>query len=75
VHAFPNRRTVEFLRSFGVRTVVLYRDRVAGTPWEDAPDRSVAGLPLTRTERNGVVIYEIPSLRAGDLATRASPTG
>jgi hypothetical protein len=57
---FPSRRTVSVLRKLGVRSVILHTDRVAGTPWEDAASKPVAGLPLRRIRgEDGLVIYEL----------------
>ena len=57
--SFPDRRTVRRLRDFGVRSVILHTDRTAGTPQAAASVMPVAGLPLVRSERPGLVIYEL----------------
>jgi hypothetical protein len=59
VARFPNHRTVELLDRTGVRSVVLHADRTEGTPWQGAARRPVSGLPVTRTRRDGLVIYEL----------------
>jgi hypothetical protein len=56
---FPDRRGVELLSRIGVRSVVLHTNRVKGTPWQDAARKPVAGLPLTRSRRGELVIYEL----------------
>src|SRR5215216_6351733 len=56
---FPDRRGVELLSRLGVRSVVLHANRAEGTPWGDAARRPVAGLPLTRSRRGVLVIYEL----------------
>jgi len=56
---FPDRASVDLLRRYGVRTVVVLRDRVAGTPWADAPDASVDGLGITRTEIGEAVVFSL----------------
>ena len=48
--AFPDAASVQVLRDAGVRTVVVHRAAVGGTPWEGAADRSVDGLALTRRD-------------------------
>jgi hypothetical protein len=58
--SFPDRRSVELLRSMGVRTVVLHPELAEGTAWEGVADRPVRGLPLRREERGGIVIYSLP---------------
>jgi hypothetical protein len=63
---FPDAPTVERLREFGVRTVVLHTDRVAGTPQALAAAASIEGLPLSRRELpGGLVVYELRSPNAG----------
>jgi hypothetical protein len=56
---FPDRRGVELLSRLGVRSVVLHTNRVKGTAWQDAARKPVAGLPLTRSRRGELVIYEL----------------
>jgi hypothetical protein len=59
VEGFPNRRTVQVLARTGVRSVVLHADRTVGTPWQGATRRPVGNLPVTRTRRDGLLIYEL----------------
>ncbi|MGH2964656.1 MAG: hypothetical protein ACRDMH_04625 [Solirubrobacterales bacterium] len=59
VQGFPSRRTVELLARTGIRSVVLHADRTEGTPWQGAARRPVGNLPVTRTRRDGLVIYEL----------------
>jgi hypothetical protein len=61
VHGFPDRTSVELLSEVGVRSVALHTQRVAGTAWEDAAQRPIRGLGLTRTREGDVVVYEIRS--------------
>jgi hypothetical protein len=56
---FPDRRTVAVLSRLGVRSVVLHTNRVHGTPWRGAARRPIDGLPLTRTRRRELVIYQL----------------
>ena len=56
---FPNRPTVGLLSRLGVRSVILHTTRVHGTPWRGAARRPIAHLPLTRTRRHDLVVYEI----------------
>jgi hypothetical protein len=44
--------------------VVLHTNRVKGTPWENAARKPVAGLPVTKSRRGELVVYEIQG-RAG----------
>ena len=61
VHGFPDRASVERLSDVGVRSVALHTQRVAGTAWEDAAQRPIRGLPLTRRRVGDVVVYVIRS--------------
>jgi hypothetical protein len=61
VKGFPDAAAVAALRSRGVRTVVLSRTRAAGTPWEGAADRDVAGLGVTRHDLGDAVVFDLPS--------------
>ncbi|MGI8774142.1 MAG: hypothetical protein ACR2KQ_03850 [Actinomycetota bacterium] len=57
---FPDEASVNALRAIGVRTVLLHRDRAAGTDWELIYERSLAGWPgITTTEVGDVVVFEI----------------
>jgi hypothetical protein len=60
MRGFPDRATVARLRALGYRVVVLHPDLVAGTPWERTARRPVTGLPLTREDGGGVVVYRLP---------------
>jgi hypothetical protein len=59
MNAFPDQQSVAALRSIGVHTVVLHPDLASGTPWQDVASRSIQGLPITRREVDGVVVYDI----------------
>ena len=50
---FPDPTTVERLREFGVRSVVLHTERAPGTPQAFAATASIEGLPLSRSELPG----------------------
>ncbi len=57
VAGFPDAASVQALRVRGVRTVVVMRSWVGGTPWETAVDRPVDGLSISRTDLGNAVIY------------------
>jgi hypothetical protein len=56
---FPSLTSVAYLRSLGIRTVVLLRDRVAGTPWERAGDVPVDGLGIQREDLPDTVVFHL----------------
>jgi hypothetical protein len=56
---FPDARSVAYLRALGIRTVILHPDLAFGTPWQDAAQRPTQGLPLTREDKDGVVLYHL----------------
>jgi hypothetical protein len=56
---FPNADSVRRLRSIGVRSVVVLRDRIGGTPYERAADGPITGLGVTRTEIGPDVLYTL----------------
>jgi hypothetical protein len=58
-HAFPDEASVALLRRYGVRTVVVLRDRIPGTPWAGAADAPVDGLGITRTEIDQAVVFTL----------------
>ena len=57
--SFPDAASVAALRALGVRTVVVLRDRAAGTPWQFAADAPVAGLGITRDDRGEAVVFTL----------------
>ena len=61
--AFPDRPSVALLRAMGVRSVVLHRAQLRGTPWARWRDRPVEGLGVRRSERGGLVVYELDPRR------------
>jgi hypothetical protein len=71
MNGFPDRASIEKLRHYGIRTVVLHTVIPPGLPPEQgwviaeppnpsaAAQKSVAGLGVTRRQVGSVVIYEI----------------
>jgi hypothetical protein len=59
VAGFPDAKSVAALRAIGVRSVTVYPDRTAGTPWKGAAAKSIAGLPLTRRRVDGIVVFRL----------------
>lgn len=58
--AFPDETSVSALREIGVRTVLLHRDRAAGTAWESIFERSRSEWPgITTTDVGNVVMFEL----------------
>ncbi len=60
IAGFPDASSVARLRALGVRTVVLHRDRLAGTPWAAWARRPWRTLGISRELRDGVVLFGIP---------------
>jgi hypothetical protein len=54
---FPNRASVRRLERLGVRSVVLHTNRVEHTPWQNAAEKPVAGLHLTRQRKGDLEVY------------------
>ncbi|SBV28919.1 PT repeat [Micromonospora krabiensis] len=74
--SFPDQTSVEYLRTLGVRNVVLLRDQLAGTPWEITVDSPVDFLGITREEIGDAVVYRLfadPSVGGGQ--PQPTPTG
>jgi hypothetical protein len=57
--AFPNAASVQRLRRLGIRSVILHRDLAVGTSWQNVPDRSTAGLGITRRDEGDLVVYRL----------------
>jgi hypothetical protein len=76
MRGFPDRATVETLREYGVRSVILHTDRAEGWPQDGAEKRPTDGLGLTVRRRGPLVIYELePSAAAGSGLVAGSGTG
>jgi hypothetical protein len=56
---FPNPTSIELLRNEGFRIVVLHRDRLPGTPWENAASLPTDGLGITRRDVGDVVVFDL----------------
>jgi hypothetical protein len=56
---FPSVATVERLRAYGVRSVVLHTDLAQNWPQEGAELRPVEGLPVSVSRRGPLVIYDV----------------
>ena len=56
---FPDRESVAMLRAIGVRTVVVLRDEVVGTPYEPALGGRTDGLPISRRDTPEAVVYTL----------------
>ena len=56
---FPDAASIGYLRSKGVRSVLLLRDFVAGTPWEHTGDIPVDDLGIEREDRPGAVLFRL----------------
>jgi hypothetical protein len=69
VRTFPDRASVTFLRSIGVRTVIVHRALVPGTVWQAFEHRSLAGLRLRPLDRGDVVIYALEPGRSASGST------
>jgi hypothetical protein len=59
VRSFPDAASVRLLQQRGIRSVLLDRVAVRGTSWAHAANRSVAGLPVRRTELGRFVLYTL----------------
>jgi hypothetical protein len=73
---FPDAATVSRLREFGVGSVVLHRDRVAGTPHAAAARRRIAGLGISRTPLGAeLLVYELRSPAAAGAGSAGAAGG
>ncbi|MDO8214092.1 hypothetical protein [Conexibacter sp. CPCC 206217] len=63
IAGFPDAASVARLQALGVRTVVLHRDRLAGSPWAAWAQRPWRTLGISRELRDGVVLFRVPALR------------
>lgn len=56
---FPDRASVDYLRSLGVKTVVVLRDRIAGTPLEASVYQPIEGLDIQREEDLETIVFRL----------------
>jgi hypothetical protein len=56
---FPDQASISYLRELGVRTVVIRRDEVPGTPWQTTIDLPVDGLGIDRADIGDTVVYRL----------------
>lgn len=57
--SFPDAASIRLLRDLGVRSVVVVRSKVAGTPFAAAADADVTGLGIEREDTDDAVIFRI----------------
>ncbi|WFE63102.1 hypothetical protein [Micromonospora sp. WMMD714] len=57
--AFPDQTSVDYLRTLGVRDVVVLRDQIVGTPWEVTVDAPVDQLGITRQQVGNAVVFRL----------------
>jgi hypothetical protein len=56
---FPDQPSIDLLRQIGVKTVVLLRDRVNGTPWQNAPNIAVDSFGVQREEIGEAIVFRL----------------
>ncbi|MFJ9551945.1 hypothetical protein [Streptomyces erythrochromogenes] len=56
---FPSAASVAYLRSTGVRTVVVLRDRIPGTPWQRVPSTPVADVGVGRRDVGTAIVFTL----------------
>ncbi len=59
IKRFPDAASIDALRVFGVKTVVLYPALARDSAWRDAHTRSIEGLGIERRPVGDVVIFVI----------------
>jgi hypothetical protein len=56
---FPDQASVDYLRELGVKTVVMLRDELDGTPWQASVDLPVEGLNVQREEIGDTIVFHL----------------
>jgi hypothetical protein len=59
VRNFPDDASISQLRDLGVRTVIVVKARVGGTPFAGAAEAPVDGLDVTRDETDDAVVFRL----------------
>jgi hypothetical protein len=59
IASFPDAASVRALRAYGVRSVVLDRRALSGTPWAGAASRPTLGLGVRRSDTPRYVVYDL----------------
>jgi len=59
MRSFPSGPSVARLRTLGIRSVVVVRDRIAGTPYESALYAPIDGLGITKQSIGPDLLYTI----------------
>jgi hypothetical protein len=78
MQSFPSVPSVTRLRELGIRSVVVLRDRTAGTPYQFALEGPVDGLGITRESIGPDLLYTLnqaPASPAGSSVVPAPPAG
>ncbi|GIH08953.1 hypothetical protein Rhe02_70200 [Rhizocola hellebori] len=57
--SFPDQASVDLLRSLGVKSVVVLREQVRGTPYEGALNASGEDFGVKREDRSDAVIFTL----------------
>ncbi|WP_097321788.1 hypothetical protein [Paractinoplanes atraurantiacus] len=56
---FPDRTSIDVLRAYGIKSVVVLPEWLGGTPWAGVPDRPVDMLGITREQIDGAILYRL----------------
>ncbi|MFI8343992.1 hypothetical protein ACIF8W_28530 [Streptomyces sp. NPDC085639] len=56
---FPSSESIAYLRSTGVKTVVVLRERVPGTPWQHASYTPVGDVSVGRRDVGTAVVFTL----------------
>jgi hypothetical protein len=59
MRSFPSGPSVARLRTLGIRSVVVVRDRIVGTPYESALYAPIDGLGITKQSIGPDLLYTI----------------
>jgi len=56
---FPDQASVDYLRELGVKTVVMLRDELSGTPWQATANLPVDSLGIQREEIGDTIVFRL----------------